>query len=1114
MRRLLLTTLLLALPAFAQDGEEIIAGKGRPGETPQEAMKKFSVAPGLRTDLWASEPLLQNPVAFSFDHRGRAFVAETFRRRTSAPDIRANMEWLLPDLALRTVAEREAFLKKTLAPELHLKPGKNRADLNGDGQFDWRDWAVESERIKLVEDTTGSGVANASSVFAEGFAGLTTGTAAGVLAYGDELRYTAIPDVWRISVTGEKEKLLTGFGVHVAYGGHDMHGIKLGPDGRIYWSIADAGAHVTTKEGTVIANPDSGAVFRAEPDGSHMELFAYGLRNPQSLAFNDAGDLFTGDNNADGGDKARWEHVVEGGDYGWRIGWQFLPKLGAWNSEKLWEMDAGVTALSLLPPTGLLGHGPAGVAYYPGTGLPDSYRDHFLMADFPGGVRAFTLVRHGASYRVKLPPEIQLDNRPNVIEGKLLWGLSPSDVQFGVDGGAYVLDWVRGWEKTGQGRIWRVHNEAIDRSAPVLEVKKLLGEGMLKRSPEELVRLLGHVDQRVRTEAQFALVAAKDVAELAAAAQGHRQPLARLHAIWGLGQLARVDGSAYAPIVAVLLDADAEVRAQAAKILGESAQTGEVPRLLPLLNDPEPRVRFFAAQALGKLRRPEAVGPLTDFLRAGVAGDPYLRHVGALALSQCAETASLTTLMRDPSDEVRTGVLLALRRQHRPEVAVFLHDWNPQLVVEAARAIHDEPIAEAMPELAAWAALPNLPAPLSRRAINAAYRIGNDKAARDLAALAGLASAPEASRLDALEALTHWNTDLGRDRVLGLYRPLPAGRKAGGAVSAATPALTEAWLKDPLPSIRLTATELAGGLHLLSAEPLLMAAAQDDSAPANLRAASLRALAALPSAKLPEALTSALQAKDAALVKEARTLASKSSPAAALDQVRAGLKSGRPAELQGAFQTLGDLPGTEADGLLLHWVGQLSTGKVPPAAQLELLEAAAKRADPQLKTKLAAYYAARSPDDPLARWGECLEGGDAQLGRQIFAEKAEAACMRCHKFAGLGGDVGPDLAGIGQRHDRKYILTSIVLPNADIAPGYENVLLTLKDGNMSVGIKSAETAESITLQPLTGGPKETVPKASIAKQDKVPSPMPEGLGEVLGKRDLRNVVEFLTTSDK
>jgi quinoprotein glucose dehydrogenase len=206
-----------------------------------------------------------------------------------------------------------------------------------------------------------------------------------------------------------------------------MHGTKIGPDGRLYWTIADTGAHVTTKEGKVIDNPDSGAVFRCDPDGANMELFAYGLRNPQSLAFNDLGDLFTGDNNADGGDKARWTHVVEDGDYGWRIGWQFLPKLGPWNSEGMWHLDNNPTNLALLPPVGLIGHGPAGIAHYPGTGLPDGYADHFFYADFPGGVRSFALKPKGASYTVDNPNDVLQDNKPAQMTGKLLWNLYPSD---------------------------------------------------------------------------------------------------------------------------------------------------------------------------------------------------------------------------------------------------------------------------------------------------------------------------------------------------------------------------------------------------------------------------------------------------------------------------------------------------------------------------------------------------------------------------------------------------------------------------------------------------------------------------------------------------------------
>ena len=121
-----------------------------------------------------------------------------------------------------------------------------------------------------------------------------------------------------------------------------------------------------------------------------------------------------------------------------------------------------------------------------------------FYADFPGGIRAFKLTPRGASYTVDNPNDVLQDNTPKVMTGKLLWGLFPSDVQFGVDGGAYVLDWIQGWEKTGKGRIFRVHDPEVDASAVVQETKRLLGEGMAQRSNEELAELLGHADQRVR----------------------------------------------------------------------------------------------------------------------------------------------------------------------------------------------------------------------------------------------------------------------------------------------------------------------------------------------------------------------------------------------------------------------------------------------------------------------------------------------------------------------------------------------------------------------------------------------------------------------------------------
>jgi quinoprotein glucose dehydrogenase len=1089
------------------------------GDTAESALKKFSVAPGLRVDLWAAEPLLANPVAFAFDDKGRAFVVETYRRRTSVPDIRKHTDWLLDSLSMRKVSDRVDFLLKTLDPKLKLKPSKTLEDVNADGQFDWRDWATESERVKLIEDADGDGKADVWSVFAEGFRSAETGTAAGVAVRGDDVWFACIPDLWRFrggsgKQAASKEKLLSGFGVHIAYGGHDMHGVKIGPDGRLYWTIADCGAHVTTKEGKILDNPDSGAVFRCEPDGTHAELFATGLRNPQSLAWNDLGDLFTGDNNADGGDKARWTHVVEGGDYGWRIGWQFLPKLGPWNSEGMWHLDNNPTNLALLPPVGLIGHGPAGIAHYPGTGLPDSYADNFFYADFPGGVRSFALKPKGATYTVDNPGDILQDNQAKNMTGKLLWGLYPSDVQFSTDGGAYVLDWVFGWEKTGKGRIFRVHDPAVDASPLVLETKKLLAEGMGKRDDSDLIKLLGHVDQRVRFAAQFELVKRGDPIPLARATLDSNPRLMRLHGIWGVSQLCRQKRATADSLMPMFKDKDPEVRAQWAKFIGEAKSKSGADLVIRQLADDAPRVRFFAAQALGKLGMKEAVPALIAMRNLGNDSDPYVRHAAAVSLAALSDEPGLVAAGNNESVAIRTVALLALRRQHSAEVARFLTDKNPQLIVEAARAIHDGAIPAAWPQLAALASKPGLPEPVRRRAVNANYLLGTAEAAQRLAKIGGNIKADAALRLDALQALAVWNEPFRRDRVNGLWRDLPGQRDAQAVVAAAAYILP-ALLREPSEPLRLAAAEMAGALKITESEGVLLATAGDKSLGGNTRAAALRALAAMDSPKLADAVKLAVTDTDKPLVDAARQLAAKVSPLDAVKLNAPVLDKGTTREKQEALATIAAQAVPEADAVILAQLDRLAENKLPPALWLDLAEAAAQRDNPEIKRRLAEREAALAQSkDPIAKWRDCLEGGNAKQGREIFTENADAACMRCHKWKGEGGDVGPDLAKIAQASDRIYLLESIVDPNAKIAPGYDNVLLTLNNGEMVAGILNKDGEEEVTLTNIADGKKQQIKTATIKERMHVPSAMPPGLPDVLGKRNLRDLVEFLASAGK
>lgn len=189
----------------------------------------------------------------------------------------------------------------------------------------------------------------------------------------------------------------------------------------------------------------------------------------------------------------------------------------------------------------------------------------------------------------------------------------------------------------------------------------------------------------------------------------HTQRLARVHAVWGLGQIAnsqaQIPPAARAEIAATLArltaDPDAEVRAQSAKVLGDGSHAATAPALIRLLGDPSPRVQAFAAISLGKIGDAKAWTPLLEMLRANADREPIVRHTGVIGLAGQKNWPALVEAAADPDAAVRLACLLALRRGERPEVARFLTDAEPRLVLEAARAIYDVPIAAALPLLAA-----------------------------------------------------------------------------------------------------------------------------------------------------------------------------------------------------------------------------------------------------------------------------------------------------------------------------------------------------------------------------------------------------------------------------
>ena len=567
-----------------------------------------------------------------------------------------------------------------------------------------------------------------------------------------------------------KTSLSTGYGVHVAFLGHDLHGLRMGPDGRLYFSLGDRGLNVTTREGKKLFNPDSGAVLRCDPDGSNLEVFATGLRNPQELAFDDLGNLFTVDNNSDSGDKARLVYVVEGGDCGWRVGYQYgssISNRGPFNAEKLWHLAHVGQPAYIVPPLAHIADGPSGLCFNYGVArLPDRYARHFFLADFRGangtsGIRSFAVRPKGAAFEM-------------TDQHQFIWSILATDCEFGPDGGFYVSDWTHGWEMTGKGRIYRFADATAAKNPAVGEVKRLARRRLRSKiSGGSSMGMLGHADMRVRQEAQFAARRRGKISRTSSsAARKGKDRITRLHGLWGLGQVGRKLPAAYDIVQTFVTDEDAEVRAAAARVLGDGRVGSAAATLIALLKDQEPRVRFFAAQALGRIGTKDCIKPVLEMMRANADQDAYLRHAAVMALAGSGDRDTLIAAGADESPSVRIGVVLALRRLGAPELGRFLNDPDPGVAVEAARAIHDTPVVEALPALAARLEVPNQSELLLARALNARFRLGREEDAAAMASFAGRADASDKLRVEALRDLGGWARPGRRDSVTGLTQNL------------------------------------------------------------------------------------------------------------------------------------------------------------------------------------------------------------------------------------------------------------------------------------------------------------------------------------------------------
>ncbi|MCY2984732.1 MAG: HEAT repeat domain-containing protein [Planctomycetota bacterium] len=1066
------------------------------------AIGSFKRPIGMTCELFAAEPMVGNPVAFTIDNHGRVVVCESYRQENGVTDNRGHDEkWLSADLAAVTVADRIRYHREQL--------GDKAAD-----------YEKQIDLLRMLIDTDGDMKADKATVYASGFNSIEEGTGAGALVRGDTIYYTNIPKLWALvdkdndGVADERIVLADGFGVRVAFRGHDMHGLIMGPDGRLYFSIGDRGYHVETPTG-LIANPESGAVFRCELDGSKLEVLATGLRNPQELAFDDYGNLFTGDNNSDSGDKARWVYIVRGGDTGWRMMYQYLSDRGPFNREKIWYPFSDESPVYTVPPIANIADGPSGLACYPGTGFtategtPDPFQNAFFLCDFRGqasnsGVRMVKVDPKGAFFELK-------KNEPFV------WNILATDVEFAPDGGMYVSDWVNGWKGENKGRIYRFADEKAQGSELVKSTRILLRDGMKSRSKDELGDLLGHADRRVRFEAQWELASRGDGDILESATQSaSTSEIKQLHGVWGLGQLLRAkpkDATVSSALVKCLSHSEPMVVSRAMEALADAGYKPAKPALEQLLTHDSAVVKSATCMAVGLLGSDDSLPSIIRILEENNNQDPILRHAGIMGLVGVKDYEKLKALKNHASEAVRVAAVVALRKQANPIVFEFLKDSSAKVRKEAVLAIHDVPqLHSQLPALAELPLAADTEEPVVNRVLNASFRLGREQDANRLASFAARAGGKDSMRVEALEMLANWAKPGDRDRVMNRHQPL-SDRSPDFAAKALKARIEELAAAPQAVSDKFLEVGAKAGLTEIA--KILTVTAKDPQSEGARRGAAIRALINLAPDAIQAMIPEFVRDADVDVRMASMAFQVTKTPNDATKSLKQAISSKIVRERQFAWDQLAIMNNEESKELVAKGVDGYLNGTLERDCWINVVEAAKGKLKGDLEKRLqdkVAVLENLKESEPKKHYEDCVDGGDVAQGRSLFFTRSSLSCVRCHKVGSTGGEVGPNLSALGAQKSREYLLEAIVAPNAAIAQGFETVVILDEDGKTVSGILKSEDDINLTLMDAQGALIK-IPKDNIDERRKGQSSMPVDLLKYLNKRELRDLVAYLATLD-
>jgi putative heme-binding domain-containing protein len=174
------------------------------------------------------------------------------------------------------------------------------------------------------------------------------------------------------------------------------------------------------------------------------------------------------------------------------------------------------------------------------------------------------------------------------------------------------------------------------------------------------------------------------------------------------------------------------------------------------------------------------------------------------------------------------------------------------------------------------------------------------------------------------------------------------------------------------------------------------------------------------------------------------------------------------------------------------------------ASELQRLYAGRKEGAPRL-----FEIAVKRPDAAAYLEFAMKTAGDPERGRRIFFDAQGAGCVKCHRVAREGGEVGPDLSGVGGQFGRRELAESVLYPSKVVREGYGQVTVRMRDGRVLSGSVRAESAEEFALLDAEGKSHRLLKAEMEARKDSYVSLMPEGLERGLSPDGFADLVAYL-----